>query len=92
MVGAVSHPKAANCTELQTDAQAAANAAHSRARREPVSLTLSLALGRPDIHPENRVTVTGYKAQIDVVKWLIAEVTHKLGDRGYVTGLKLEAA
>jgi len=76
----------------ETDAQAAANAAHSRAGREPVSLSLSLAFGRADIHPETKAIVTGYKAAIDATPWLVAEVTHTFGDRGYVTGLKLEAA
>jgi phage protein D len=74
----------------QADAQAAANAAHSRAGREPVSLTLSLALGRPDIHPENRATVTGYKSAINAVAWLVTEVTHTVSDRGYLSALKLE--
>jgi phage protein D len=76
----------------ENDARTAANAAHGRAGREPVSLTMTLALGRPDIHPETKARVTGYKAAIDAVGWLVAEVTHNLGDRGYTTGLKLEAA
>lgn len=76
----------------EADAQAAANAANGRAGREPVSLSLTLALGRPDIHPESKAAVTGYKAAIDGTSWLVTEVTHTFGDRGYVTGLKLEAA
>ncbi|QCB41052.1 phage late control D family protein [Sphingomonas sp. PAMC26645] len=76
----------------EADAKAAAHAASGRAGREPVSLSLTLALGRPDIHPETKATVTGYKAAIDATAWLVAEVTHTFGDRGYVTGLKLEAA
>lgn len=72
-------------------AQTAGNAAHARAGREPVSLTLTLALGRPDLHPEAKATVTGYKAAIDAVAWLVAEVTHTIGDQGYTTMLKLEA-
>ena len=76
----------------ETDAQAAASAAHGRAGREPVSLSLSLGLGRPDMHPETKATLTGYKAAIDATSWLVAEVTHTFGDRGYITGLKLEPA
>lgn len=76
----------------ETDAQAAASAAHGRAGREPVSLSLTLALGRPDIHPETKATVTGFKAAIDTIGWLVVEVAHTVGDRGYVTGLKLEAS
>ncbi|WP_031395799.1 contractile injection system protein, VgrG/Pvc8 family [Sphingomonas sp. STIS6.2] len=76
----------------ETDARTAANAAHARARRELVSLTMKLALGRPDIYPEIKAHVMGYRAAIDAVEWLVAEVTHTLGERGYVTGLTLEAA
>jgi len=76
----------------EVDALAAANAANGRAGREPVSLTLTLALGRPDIHPETTASLTGYKAAIDTVIWLVAEVTHTIGDRGYSTALKLESA
>lgn len=73
------------------DASAAANAAHSRAQREPVSLNLSLALGRPDISPEQKTTVVGYKAEIDAVVWIVAEVASSLGYQGYVTTLKLDS-
>lgn len=53
---------------------------------------MTLAFSRADFHQETKVRVTGYKAAIDAVDWLIAEVTHTFGDRGYTTGLKLEAA
>lgn len=74
----------------EADASAAANAAHSRAQREPMSLDLSLALGRPDISPEQKAKVVDYKAEIDTVAWIVGEVSHSLGDRGYVTRVKLE--
>ncbi|MFC3579516.1 contractile injection system protein, VgrG/Pvc8 family [Sphingomonas hylomeconis] len=74
------------------DAAAAAAASQRRASREPVTLDLSLALGRPDMSPEQKATVIGYKAEIDAVAWIVGEVSHILGDRGYVTKLKLEAA
>ncbi|KQN01946.1 late control protein [Sphingomonas sp. Leaf230] len=76
----------------ETDAKAAANAASGRAGREPVSLSLTLALGRPDIHPETKASVTGFKAAIESVEWLVAEVVHSLGDRGFTTALKMEAS
>jgi len=76
----------------EADASAAANAAHGRAQREPVSLDLSLALGRPDISPEQKTTVVGYKSEIDAVAWIVGEVSHSLGDRGYVTKIKLETS
>ncbi|HET9511391.1 MAG TPA: hypothetical protein VFO80_09600 [Sphingomonas sp.] len=74
----------------EEDAQRAANAAHSRGQREPLSLDLTLALGRPDVSPEQRATVSGFKPEIDAVAWIVGEVSHSLGDRGYSTKLKLE--
>ena len=73
-------------------AKAAASAEHRRAARQPVSLDLSLALGDPRFAPEQRVTATGFKAAIDAVGWLVSEVSHNIGDRGYVTTLRLESA
>ncbi len=68
------------------------NEAVGRAQREPVSLDLSLALGRPDISPEQKTHVVGYKAEIDAVAWIVGEVSHILGDRGIATKPKLETA
>lgn len=76
----------------EADARTAAQAAKSRAGRQPVSLDLTLALGRADLYPEQRTTVSGYKPAIDTIGWLISDVTHTIGDRGFSTGLKLEAA
>ncbi len=76
----------------ETDARAAAKAEAGRAARQPRTLSLSLALGRPDLKPETPVTVSGFKAAIDAQRWVLAEVTHTLGDRGFATGLKLESA
>ncbi|MFC3581101.1 contractile injection system protein, VgrG/Pvc8 family [Sphingomonas hylomeconis] len=76
----------------EEDARRAAASAKGRAARQPVSLSLSLALGRPDIYPEQKATVAGFKAPIDAVAWLVGEVTHSLGSQGYVTALKLETS
>ncbi len=75
----------------EAEAQAAAKAAKGRVARQPVSLDLSLALGRADIYPEQSATVSGYKAEIDAVAWLVSEVTHRIGDRGFVSAVRLEA-
>jgi phage protein D len=83
--------KLARIYGTKADANAAATAAHGRAQREPVSLDLSLALGRPDISPEQNTTVAGYKAEIDAFGWIVGEVSHSLDDRGYATKIKLDA-
>jgi hypothetical protein len=76
----------------EAEARTAATAAQGRAARQPLSLSMTLALGRADLSPECKATVEGYKAEIDKVKWIVAEVTHTLGDRGFTTAVKLETA
>ena len=77
----------------EASARRAATAERDRLKRAPATLDLRLALGRPDAIPEARVTVTGYKPEIDGTTWLIAEVTHQLDKGGgFTTGLKLETA
>lgn len=75
----------------EAEARAAANAEHTRAARAPVSLDLTLSLGRADLTPEQRVTTAGFKPQIDATKWVISEATDTIGDRGYTTQIKLES-
>lgn len=76
----------------EADAESAAKAESSRAARQPRTLALNLALGRADIKPEQPVTVAGFKPAIDAQRWVVAELTHALGDRGFTTQVKLETA
>lgn len=76
----------------EADARAAAQAAQKRAKRAPATFDYTLALGRADLAPEQKVTVQGFKADIDSTVWLIGEVAHSLADRGFATALKLERA
>ncbi|SFR79729.1 contractile injection system protein, VgrG/Pvc8 family [Sphingomonas jatrophae] len=72
-------------------ARAAADAALSRSRRQPASLDLTPAYGRPDIYPERKVNVRGFKPEIDARSWLVAEVSHTLdGTGGLSSRIKLE--
>jgi phage protein D len=77
----------------KADADAAAQAEAGRVARAGAELTLSLALGCPDLYPDRRLTVTGFKKGVDGADWLVAEVTHNLdGQGGLRTDLKLETA
>lgn len=77
----------------ETDAKAAASAEAGRIARKAAELDLDVALGRPDLYPERKLTLTGFKAPIDAVSWLISEVTTMLdGQGGLTTSLKLETA
>lgn len=75
----------------ESHAKRAAKAKLAHAKRQPLSLTLALALGRADLYPDKKGSVTGFKGDIDAVDWLIAEVTHSVSDRGFTTALKMES-
>lgn len=77
----------------EASARRAAVAERDRLKRAPATLDLTLPLGRPDAMPEARVTVSGYKDQIDATSWLITEVTHRFDKSGgYQGSLKMETA
>lgn len=76
----------------KADAKAAAAAEARRIARGAAEFDYSLALGRADLYPDRAVTVSGFKAEIDARKWLIAEASHTLDGSGYRTKLKLETA
>lgn len=72
------------------EARHAAEAECKRSLRQASTLDLSLALGRADIGPEQHVTTTNFKYEIDKNLWLISEATHSLSYQGYVTSLQCE--
>ncbi len=76
----------------EAEARTAATAEAGRAARQPRSMSLSLALGRADLRPEQPVTLTGFKPAIDMQRWVVEEISHAVGDRGFTTGVKLQAA
>lgn len=76
----------------EADARAAAEAEQHRSGREPTTLRFDLALGRPDLAPETRVSVVGFKPVIDATRWLITEVTHTLTPDGFTTAIACEEA
>lgn len=76
----------------ETDARHAAEAEYSRLTRAQAKLSFTLPLGRPDIYPETPVTVTGFKTEINVRKWVVAEASHTMdGSGGLISRLALEA-
>ncbi|MDL4863414.1 phage late control D family protein [Halomonas elongata] len=74
----------------EADALAAAKSEWQRLQRGADEASLDLAEGRPDLYPETPVTLSGFKAEIDAIDWLITEVTHDLSDMAYTCGLTLE--
>lgn len=71
-------------------AELAAKAAWKRRLQGTGTLSLTLALARPDLFPELPVVVTGFKPEIDAETWLITEAAHKLSNSGFTTELKME--
>ena len=91
-VGGTDKPKAlAKVHGSEAAAKKAAAAEYGRTQRAARKLSFDLALGRPDIYPEQRLKAVGFKSAIDAIPWLIAEVTHSLNERGFVTSLQMEA-
>lgn len=76
----------------QADAKSAATSEHNRLQRGAATMSFNLAYGRPDLYPEQRLQLQGFKSEIDAVTWLITECTHTLGDAGLTTALQLETA
>lgn len=74
----------------EADALAEAKAEWGRIQRGKATLSYTLALGRPDIYPEQRARVRGIKPPIDSTAWLIVKVTHTLGGGGFGTAVELE--
>ncbi len=72
-------------------ARAAAKAEHGRRGRLPVKMSFDLARGRADLFPERKVTVRGWKPEIDKTQWLISAVSHRLSTSGFTTSIEMEA-
>ena len=75
----------------KASADRGARAAMSRQQRGAAKMSLTLALGRPELLPETPVTLQGWKPQIDGTDWLITKVVHQVSaDSGYITQLEME--
>ena len=104
LAGKEGHPPAPPATEPSADnlkvlrhiyatkdnAERAARAEWQRQQRGVAEFSLTLAIGRPELMPELPVKVEGFKPQIDEAAWIIARITHRLGDGGLTTVMELE--
>lgn len=70
-----------------------ADAERRRLQRGVATLSHTLALGRADLYPEQRVTVSGFKPEIDGTEWLIVKTVHTItGSAGFTTQIEMETA
>ncbi|WDK30250.1 phage late control D family protein [Xanthomonas campestris] len=68
-----------------------AHAELERVKRGVAKFDYTLAIGRADLFPEQIVTMSGFKPDIDGQRWLIAKTTHAInGSSGFTTSLELE--
>lgn len=74
----------------EDDALAAARSEWQRIQRGLAEFDLTLALGRADLMPEIPLTLTGFKPQIDLARWIVYEATHELHDGGFSTKMSCE--
>ncbi|MDH5185340.1 MAG: contractile injection system protein, VgrG/Pvc8 family, partial [Gammaproteobacteria bacterium] len=72
------------------EAQAAAEAEWRRIQRASVTFSLTLAIGRPELIPEQPVALTGWKGDITSHEWMLGNITHNLDDGGLTTAVTLE--
>lgn len=76
----------------KTNALRAARAEWERLQRGVAEFEITLAVGRPELYPEQPARVSGYKPEIDAAAWTLTQVTHDISPSGYTNGLRLEVA
>ncbi|MDX7924116.1 phage late control D family protein [Aeromonas media] len=74
----------------QANAMRAARAEWEKLQRGVADFQITLAMGRPELYPEQPTTVRGFKPQIDEADWLLTQVVHDLTNQGYTNRVQLE--
>ncbi|PWF64924.1 late control protein D [Shewanella sp. BC20] len=72
------------------NAERAARAMWDKLQRGVATFSITLAMGRPELFPEQPVSVSGFKPPIDNSAWILTRVEHNINDMGYTTGIELE--
>lgn len=92
LVGKSTNEKKLQATyATEAEARQRASAELSRTERGSATLSINLALGRADMYPDQLVTVSGFKPDIDGDDWLVSKATHSLlGSAGFTTSLEME--
>ncbi len=92
LVGTAENEKKLQATyATEQEATQQASAEFKRLERGSATMSYTLALGRADISPEQMLTVSGFKNEIDGTGWLVAKATHSIDPgSGFTTELELE--
>lgn len=94
LVGTADNEKKLQATyATEAEARQQAEAELKRLTRGTAQLSYRLALGRADMYPEQAVSVSGLKPEIDGMDWLIVKATHSLdAASGFSTSIELECS
>ncbi len=76
----------------QAEAAAAANSKWKELSRGKKTMKFSRPVGMPEITPNMPTRLTGWRSEIDQVKWVTGDITHKLDPGGLVTDFQFEEA
>lgn len=77
----------------EADARQAAKAETARLKRGAATFRYTLAIGRPELYPEQRGRIRGFgHTEIDDQTWSIARSTHTWSQDSFTTSLELETA
>lgn len=75
----------------EADARDQAQAEWNRIQRGAAKFSYTLALGRADLYPEQKLRMLGFKPETDSTDWLIEKLVHRvIGSSGFTTLLDLE--
>lgn len=75
----------------EASARNAAQTEHTKQEGKGAQFTLDLASGRLNLYPDLKLTVSGWKAEIDNSGWGITETRHQLdAGGGLKTSLQME--
>lgn len=77
----------------KAEAQRAADAKMAEIKRQMAKFSITTAYGIPEISTESPVKLSGFKAEVDKLKWIVEKATHSYAKNGgLVTQLELEAS
>jgi uncharacterized protein len=76
----------------EEEAKKAAEAAKTRDQRKPFGFQFELAVADPALQPDQRVSLSGWGAKIDGIKWLIKSIETRFGAGGMHQRIEMESS
>ena len=73
------------------EAQQAAQAALSRAKRKPYSFSYDLAIANPALQVDGRIALEGWNAKVDGTSWLLESIRTEMDANGLRQSIEMES-